>query len=233
MQWNSCGSFILNGQMPQSFSPIIPCCRTPWFRQLPRYTHFISHYVFSSSPESIVLSLPSRSQPFHLFRSHLRGAARSSLFFLSHFFFLLHLSLFLISLFHLWPFLFNGSLIYPALTLLSSPKLFLVSPLSLVWPFSLISFFAPTSCLLQNIKKSTPLVVSLYLCLPSASVALSPSPMCSLSSPQIILLGHLPGYTKLSPARWHLEIKRLACATESICVCICTCLGHDKNFKDI
>lgn len=73
MQRNPPRSFILNGQILQSFNPTVPRCPTPWFRkrQLLHNTHFISRYVFSSSPESIVLSLPSGSQPFHLFRSHL------------------------------------------------------------------------------------------------------------------------------------------------------------------
>ena len=70
---------------PHHSLPPSPCCQPPWFckRQLPHYTHFISRYVFSSSPESIVLSLPSRSQPFHLFCSHLCHTHSA----LSHFFF--------------------------------------------------------------------------------------------------------------------------------------------------
>lgn len=118
--------------MPQSFNPTVPCCGTPWLckRQLPHYTHLISHYVSSSSPESIVLSLPS-------FSSFLLTSLPHSVF-LSHFF---HCT----SLFHLWPFLFIESLIFLALTLLSaklsSPKLFHLSSFPCLTFLILLIFF--------------------------------------------------------------------------------------------
>lgn len=64
-----------------------------------------------------------------------------------------------IFLFHPWPFLFIGSLIFLALTLLSaelsSSKLLHLSPLSLAWPFLSVSFFLPPPLgSLKNIKKS-------------------------------------------------------------------------------
>lgn len=60
-------------------------------RQLLHNTHFISRYVVSSSPESIVLSLPSCSQPFNLFHSHLCHI-HSALLFMSLLFFIASLS---------------------------------------------------------------------------------------------------------------------------------------------
>lgn len=105
---------------------------------------------------------------------------------LSHTFFLC------ISLFHLWPILFIGSLIFLALTLLSLLQSSSISLPSLAWPF-LICFFFFCLCL-AFVKEYQKVVVSVV------SLSISVRPLCrclslsmSLSALQIILLGCLPG----------------------------------------
>lgn len=126
-------SFILNSHSPQYFIPIVWC----WWTSIDSVSdscHIISHFVFSFSPESILLSLPPCCQPFHLLHLHLCNA-HSALPICFIFFF------FMASLFHLWPFPFNGSLIFLAPALLSvelSPKL--PYPLSLSC-FTFLRFF--------------------------------------------------------------------------------------------
>lgn len=138
--------------MPQSFNPTALCCRTPWFRkrQLPHYTHFISHYVFSSSPESTVLSLPSCSQP-----SHLSAQIFATLALLS-----LSLTLFFFASlsFIFDPFSSSGHWSF----WLSPCSLFSKAPPSLFLPsldlfLSVFFFFASVWHSLKNIKKSSSL----------------------------------------------------------------------------
>lgn len=149
MQRHSRRSFILIGQIPQSLNPSVPCCRTPWFRkrQLLHYTHFISHYVFSSSPESIVLSLPSCSQPFHLLHSHLCHTHSALSFCLI---FSLYLSLSSLTLSLHWVIDLYGS------HLALCWALFFKIPPFLLFPLLDLSylFFASASGSLKNIKKS-------------------------------------------------------------------------------
>lgn len=146
-------SFISNDQTPNISIPLF--CVVGLLDSVSDSCHIISHYVFSSSLGSIVLSLPSCCQPFHLFRSHLCNTHSSLPIFLIFF----HC----ISLFHLWPFLLNGSLIFLALTSLSAelspPKLPHVSSLS-CFTF-LICFFS--LCLMFHGLASVSLL-SLCLC---------------------------------------------------------------------
>lgn len=204
--------------MPQSFTPPAPCCQTPWFckRQLPHYTHFISHYVFSSSPESIVLSLPSRSQPFHLFCSHLCHT-HSALFFSLHLSFIFdplpslgHWSLWL------WPCSqLSSSLLNSSISLLVPARPFL-SVLCLCLAF-----------VKEYQKVSVSAVVGSILAGPCVVLV---SLSTSLSAPQIIQLGRLPGSTKPLPARWHSEIKN-PCVHVGVCtfrspqLCLCVCVS--------
>lgn len=153
LQRNSPWSFVLNGQILQSFNSTVPCCWTSWFlkRQLLHYTHFISHYVFSSSLGSIVLSLPSCSQPFHLFRSHLchtHSAPHShSASLLFSFFSPAHLSFIFDPFFPLghWSLWLSPCSLLNSILPNSS-----ISFLSLAWPF--LSVFASATGLLTNIK---------------------------------------------------------------------------------
>lgn len=71
------GSFILIGQIPQSLNRRPLCCRTsltPLATAATPHTRFISRYVFSSSPESIVLSLPSRQSALFISFTHIFAA---------------------------------------------------------------------------------------------------------------------------------------------------------------
>lgn len=71
-----CGAFFkswLNDQSSRGGrGAIVVCCQTSWFflDSVHNSCHIISVCVFSSSPESIILSLPSCCQPFHLCHTH-------------------------------------------------------------------------------------------------------------------------------------------------------------------
>lgn len=178
---------------PQSISSAIACCQAPWFPQwrLLQHTPFISQCVLCSSPQSIILSLPSSSQPFHLFLSHLCHT-RSAL---ACFFFPFFISLSSLTLPLHWVIDLSGS----HLALCWSPSLQTPSafPLPLTQPFFFSSaFFISAPGLLRNITKASSLS---FLFQSLAALSLSPS----LSALQIIQLGPLPGYTKPLPARWH------------------------------
>lgn len=156
-------------------------------------TRTLSSRVFSSSQENISLSLPSCSQPFHLFRSHLchtHSALDSCfIFFIPSFSFIFD------------PFSSSGhwSFRLSPCTLLS----FFVqnsssSHLSLAWPFLSVSCLCAS--FVKKYQKVVTSVISLstHVWLVSFLFSLS----TSLSALQIIRSGRLPGYTKPLPARW-------------------------------
>lgn len=126
-----CEQYMTITSPPQYFMPIVWW----WWTSMDSVRdccHIISHFEFSFSPESIFLSLPLCCQPFHLLHHLCHTHPALPICFISFF---------MASLFHLWPFLFNGSLIFLALALLSfelSPKL--PYPLNLSC-FTLLRFF--------------------------------------------------------------------------------------------
>lgn len=186
-------SFISNDQTPNISIPLF--CVVGFLDSVSDSCHIISHYVFSSPLESIVLSLPSCCQPFHLFRLHLCNTHSSLPIFLI--FFIASLSFIFdpfSSMGH-WSFWLSPCSLLSSL-LLNSP----ISPLYLASPFSSV-FLASALCSLKNIKKSLSRSFLLLswpgLCLIAFSLSVF------LSALQIIQLGRLPGYTKPLPARWH------------------------------
>lgn len=122
-------SFILNSHSPQYSIPIVWC----WWTSMDSVSdscHIISHFVFSFSPESILLSLPPCCQPFHLLHLHLCDA--HSALPICFFFFSWHLSF----IFDPFPSMGHWSFWLQPYSLLSSllhsliPLVYLASPSS-------------------------------------------------------------------------------------------------------
>lgn len=211
MQRNSLWSFLLNGQIPQSFNPTVPCCWAPWFLKRQRLYLSLRILLISRELHSVSSFLQPGSSSFPLISL---PHSLCSLF-LSHFFYR-------ISLFHLWPFLFIGSLIFLALTLLSaersSSKLLHVSTFPCLT--FLICFFASASGSLKNIKTS--LSPSFHFLSLSGLYVIPFSLSMSLSALQIIQLGSLPGNSKTFTRQVALIDKDPMCACGSAWVCVYT-----------
>lgn len=180
MQGNPPSYFIWNGWVPQLFNPAVPYCRTPWFVMwhLLHYTPSLTMYSPHLQRISFCHFLPAAN--LFILSKHVFASPTLSYFFF-HF----------VSLFHLWPFLFIGSLIFLPLTLLSaelctSKLLHLASFPCLTF---LICFFFLS---LRFIKEYPKLVVSVCvwpLC-PSFSLCLClslPYRSSSLSVCQVLL----------------------------------------------
>lgn len=179
MQGNPPSYFIWNGWVPQLFNPAVPYCRTPWFVMwhLLHYTPSLTMYSPHLQRISFCHFLPAANL-FILSKHVFASPALSYSFF--HF----------VSLFHLWPFLFIGSLIFLPLTLLSaelctSKLLHLASFPCLTF---IICFFALASGSLKNIQNLSFLSASGLCVLPFLSVYVSlPYRSSSLSVCQVLL----------------------------------------------
>lgn len=168
MQGNPPSYFIWNGWVPQLFNPAVPYCRTPWFVMwhLLHYTPSLTMYSPHLQRISFCHFLPAVNL-FILSKHVFASPTLSYIFF--HF----------VSLFHLWPFLFIGSLIFLPLTLLSAERctsklLHLASFPCLT--FLIRFFFALASGSLKNIQNLSSLSASGLCALPFLSVYASLCP---------------------------------------------------------